>query len=125
MRDKDRTMKVRVPASTSNLGSGFDVVGLALQMYLEVEATPGTAGTNDIVFDVVHGDDIAEVSLQASLPSEDIGPLEFEAEKAGPKRWVVKDAELAIPGTWDFRVQIRQGEFEAFAETIPITIGTG
>ena len=32
------TMKVRVPASTSNLGSGFDVVGLALQMYLEVEA---------------------------------------------------------------------------------------
>ena len=30
-------MKVRVPASTSNLGSGFDVVGLALQMYLEVE----------------------------------------------------------------------------------------
>lgn len=31
-------MKVNVPASTSNLGSGFDVVGLALQMYLEVEA---------------------------------------------------------------------------------------
>lgn len=32
-------LKVRVPASTSNLGSGFDVVGLALQMHLEVEAT--------------------------------------------------------------------------------------
>lgn len=32
-------MKVRVPASTSNLGSGFDVVGLALQMYLDVEAS--------------------------------------------------------------------------------------
>jgi homoserine kinase len=34
-------MAVRVPASTANLGSGFDVVGLALQMYLEVEAQPG------------------------------------------------------------------------------------
>lgn len=34
-------MNVRVPASTSNLGSGFDVIGLALQMYLEVEARPG------------------------------------------------------------------------------------
>lgn len=34
-------MKVRVPASTANLGSGFDVVGLALQMYLDVEARPG------------------------------------------------------------------------------------
>ncbi|MBI4582909.1 MAG: homoserine kinase [Planctomycetes bacterium] len=37
-------MKVRVPASTANLGSGFDVVGLALQLYLEVEAVPGGDG---------------------------------------------------------------------------------
>lgn len=29
--------KIRVPASTSNLGSGFDVLGLALSLYLEVE----------------------------------------------------------------------------------------
>lgn len=35
------TMKVRVPASTANLGSGFDAVGLAFQMYLDVEAIPG------------------------------------------------------------------------------------
>ncbi|MEM7264110.1 MAG: homoserine kinase [Planctomycetota bacterium] len=33
-------MKVKVPASTANLGSGFDVVGLALQMHLEVELEP-------------------------------------------------------------------------------------
>ena len=30
-------VKVRVPASTSNLGSGFDAFGLALQIYLTVE----------------------------------------------------------------------------------------
>lgn len=30
--------KVRVPASTSNLGSGFDCFGLALKLYLTVEA---------------------------------------------------------------------------------------
>jgi homoserine kinase len=41
------TMRVRAPASTSNLGSGFDVVGLALQMYLEVEAAPG--GTDLVI----------------------------------------------------------------------------
>ncbi|MBN1441127.1 MAG: homoserine kinase [Planctomycetes bacterium] len=40
-------MKVRVPASTSNLGSGFDVVGLGLQMYLDVEARPG--GTSLVI----------------------------------------------------------------------------
>ena len=34
----DLAARVRVPASTSNLGPGFDVVGLALDLWLEVEA---------------------------------------------------------------------------------------
>lgn len=33
------TFEVRVPASTSNLGPGFDCFGLALQLYLTVRAT--------------------------------------------------------------------------------------
>lgn len=35
----------RVPASTSNLGPGFDVLGLALSLYVEVEITPADALT--------------------------------------------------------------------------------
>jgi homoserine kinase len=34
-------MRVRVPASTSNLGPGFDCLGLALDVYLEAEAQLG------------------------------------------------------------------------------------
>lgn len=34
-----RSVEVRVPASTANLGSGFDCFGLALQLYLTVRAT--------------------------------------------------------------------------------------
>src|SRR5574338_413376 len=34
-----RTHEVRVPASTSNLGPGFDCFGLALKLYLTVSAT--------------------------------------------------------------------------------------
>ena len=37
-------MRVRVPASTSNLGPGFDLVGLALELWLDVEAHPAEAG---------------------------------------------------------------------------------
>lgn len=33
-------MRARVPASTSNLGPGFDVLGLALGCYVEVEVRP-------------------------------------------------------------------------------------
>jgi homoserine kinase len=37
-------IKVRVPASTSNLGSGFDAFGLALQLYLSVEMEMSAEG---------------------------------------------------------------------------------
>ncbi len=40
------SVEVRVPASTSNLGAGFDCFGLALKLYLTVRATemPGARG---------------------------------------------------------------------------------
>ncbi|MCZ6596691.1 MAG: homoserine kinase [Planctomycetota bacterium] len=43
------TLTVRVPASTSNLGPGFDLIGLALSLFLEVSARPtGRAGPHRI-----------------------------------------------------------------------------
>ena len=41
---KTKSVSVRVPASTSNLGSGFDTLGLAVQLYNFVTVTRG-AGT--------------------------------------------------------------------------------
>lgn len=43
--DTDRTFTVRVPASTSNLGAGFDAVGMAVARWLSVTARvrPGGA----------------------------------------------------------------------------------
>ncbi|MCA1822489.1 MAG: homoserine kinase, partial [Pseudonocardia sp.] len=37
-------VRVRVPASTANLGPGFDALGLALTLYDEVEVTPAASG---------------------------------------------------------------------------------
>ena len=39
----ERLMRVRVPASTANLGPGFDTLGLALNMYTEVSVEPADA----------------------------------------------------------------------------------
>jgi|TARA_B100000809_G_scaffold47187_3_gene41777 homoserine kinase len=36
--------RVRVPCSTSNLGSGYDTIGLALNRYLEASFEPGPTG---------------------------------------------------------------------------------
>lgn len=45
MHTKARVLEVSVPASTSNLGPGFDTLGLALSLHLRVRvhATPGDA----------------------------------------------------------------------------------
>jgi len=39
MTSRQASFEVRVPASTANLGAGFDCLGLALEMYLSVRAT--------------------------------------------------------------------------------------
>lgn len=40
----DKSVTVRVPGSTSNLGSGFDTLGLALQIHNEVTLAPAPRG---------------------------------------------------------------------------------
>jgi homoserine kinase len=39
-KQRQPSLEVRVPASTANLGAGFDCLGLALELYLTVRATP-------------------------------------------------------------------------------------
>ncbi len=48
---KDKSaMRIRIPASTSNLGPAFDAVGLALQLYLTVEVQALSHGPSCIEF---------------------------------------------------------------------------
>ncbi|PLR79344.1 homoserine kinase [Bacillus sp. V3-13] len=39
---EDEKLVIKVPASTANLGPGFDSIGLALNLYLTVEVFPGS-----------------------------------------------------------------------------------
>jgi homoserine kinase len=50
-------VRVRVPASTANLGPGFDALGLALALHDEVEVTPATSGLRV----EVHGEGAGQV----------------------------------------------------------------
>ena len=62
--------------------------------------------------------------VSASLPSEQIGPLDFTAEPdpAEPAAWVIEDASLSIAGDWELRVQALLGEFDLLTETITVPI---
>ena len=46
-------LHIKIPASTSNLGAGFDVIGLALNMYLDIRVEALTGGRNEWRF---HGE---------------------------------------------------------------------
>ena len=35
-----KTVRLRLPATSANLGPGFDAMALALELFLEIEATP-------------------------------------------------------------------------------------
>jgi len=49
-------IRVRVPATSANLGAGFDSFGLALCLYNEIEIVPGEPGVT------VHSDDANQIS---------------------------------------------------------------
>jgi len=57
---------VRVPASTSNLGAGFDCLGLALELWLEVRIVEGAGGP-------VYEGTLAELDIQADILNTIVG----------------------------------------------------
>ncbi len=65
MARRKKTVVVRVPASTSNLGSGFDTLGLAVNLYNEVRLT-ATAGERVTIASPIAAEDrsAAEMMLE-------------------------------------------------------------
>jgi copper transport protein len=91
--------------------------------HVELELDPGTAGKNDVVLTVVHGGEVTEITVSASLPSQQIGPLKYTAEKQSADTYVASGADLSIPGVWTFTVNIRKGEFDAFEGKAELPVG--
>jgi copper transport protein len=89
---------------------------------------PGTSGTNAIrlEFEVHEGDapELEEVKVSASLPSKELGPLVYTAEPdaAAHGAYVIPNAQLPIPGDWQFRIEARVGEFDLLTETVSVPI---
>ena len=73
-------MTVEAPASSANLGPGFDSLALALELYLRVTVTPLDAGAEQLV---VEGEGADEIGIDAGnrfLIGLEHGLQEFELE---------------------------------------------
>ncbi|CAN5869583.1 homoserine kinase [soil metagenome] len=71
-----RACAVRVPCSTSNLGAGFDCLGLAFDRYLDAGFEPG-GGPSDSPPDIRRGGTLAGLDI---APADDVFILAFRAE---------------------------------------------
>lgn len=75
MADSLNAARVRVPCSTSNLGSGYDTIGLALNRYLEATFEPGPTGLSILrggslaAAGYDDGDDLVALSFAKALRS--------------------------------------------------------
>ena len=109
-------------------GGSEEVVVELGDLTAHVTVDPGASGTNEIHLEFVgHAEDapeIEEVKVSASLPSKELGPLVYTAEPdaAAHGAYVIPNAQLSIPGDWQFRIEARRGEFDLLTETVSVPI---
>src|SRR5579859_1932862 len=106
---RQRSIEVRVPASTANLGAGFDCLGLALEMYLTARATvqirPGSRT-------LARTQGVGSASLPKS-PEQNLifRAMRYTAEKEGFQLPVVRLAvknEIPVAGGAALRPPLRE-----------------
>ena len=95
-----------------------------------VVVDPAMPGENTItvtLMDPAAAEGLTEVSVAASLPSRNIGPLDLKAEPdpAEPGSYVVESASLSIAGEWDLRIEALQGEFDLLTDNVTVPIRGG
>ncbi len=95
-----------------------------------VVVDPAMPGENTItvtLMDPAAAEGLTEVSVAASLPSRNIGPLDLTAEPdpAEPGSYVVESASLSIAGEWDLRIEALQGEFDLLTDNVTVPIREG
>ncbi len=63
-----------------------------------------------------------EITVTASLPSANLGPLDIETVPAGPNHVIATDMNLPVAGLWTFDVTARFGEFDQVVFTVQIPV---
>jgi copper transport protein len=96
---------------------------------LRLVVQPAAAGLNTIQLYLLGRSgrpaNIAAVDVAASLSSKSVGPLRFKGRQLSQGHFVVRGAQLALPGKWQFRVSARRGEFDLVENTVSLSIRRG
>src|SRR5271166_1833599 len=95
---------------------------------LEMTVEPAKVGLNTVhlyLIDAKTGAQFTatkELTATARLPSKGIGPLQLQANLAGPGHYILTSAVLSPGGTWEIQITDRISEFEQYSRTVQVPI---
>ena len=95
---------------------------------VEITLDPASVGPNELhvyLLDKRTGapfDGTQELTVTASLPDEDIGPLDAQPRKAGPGHYVVDGLNLVPAGEWRLEIASRTSEFDEERTALDVEI---
>ena len=93
-----------------------------------IEVTSLPSGANQIhvyFFDAKTGAQYTkgkELTVTATLPAKEIGPLPLTVQDSGPGHYIVQNALLNAPGEWEIDVVLRISEFEQLEKKIEVGV---
>ncbi|MFT3853069.1 MAG: CopD family protein [Ilumatobacteraceae bacterium] len=79
-------------------------------MHVTITSTTGSLDSPD------------SIAISASLPDQQIGPLDIPVEPAGPGHVIATNAVFPLAGTWTITVTARYGEFDQTTFTAKMTV---
>jgi len=115
-------------APVSAQAGPFSVTTAVGPTTLEMDVDPARVGANVMhvyFFDTKTGVPYKkgkELTVTATLPAEEIGPLPLTVQSAGPGHYIVPGALLNAPGDWQIDLALRVSEFEQFEEAIEVPV---
>jgi copper transport protein len=78
-----------------------------------IPAQTGGTTMHVFLFPTDGSQDVAdEITVTATLPAEDLGPIEIPTIPIPPNHVTTDDADFPVPGTWEITVTARFGEFD-------------
>lgn len=67
--------------------------------------------------------DLEELTLEVSLPEQDLGPFRYDGVLLAPGHFVVQGVTFPLAGTWAISTTVRRGEVDVFTQTFQIPVG--
>ena len=114
------------PARTAPVDGIAQVTMKSPTVWVDVEATPGRAGTNEVHVTALDPNgtltNVDDITMRASLPDRDVAPIDVELRDLGPGHYVANTLTFPFPGKWrlEAQVTVTGNEVEALAGTLDI-----